>query len=328
MPCIDAAGNLHFIWTWRDTAAYESNHDFSRAKSSDGGVTWQRGDDSTCTLPMTFTNEINAANTAERILSIPQNSSIINQAGMCLDASNNPVIATWWAPGTPTNNFRRQYMIAFQGTNGVWQTRQVSNRTNDPVGTMKLDADVRDLGRPVIVCDKQNRLIVLYRDNFGSNGLTVVYSLPYALDPQRTNWTTLDLTTDNLGVYEPVIDLARWQLDNVLEILYQPSLGENYTPPANTASQIGVLEWDEAAYFNHRPAVQFALTNGSPNVTFSWNSQPGWGYQVQWSTNLTGWNVAATLNGVAGIQPLQYTETNGVTSRQKFWRLELKEGGF
>ena len=88
------------------------------------------------------------------IVPIPQNYSLINQAGMCLDASNNPVMATWWAPGSGTNNYQRQYMVVFPDTNGVWQTRQISNRTNDPPGTMELDAVVRDLGRPVVVCDK------------------------------------------------------------------------------------------------------------------------------------------------------------------------------
>ena len=171
------------------------------------------------------------------VVSIPESFSLINQAGMCLDASNNPVIATWWAPGTPYNNFRRQYLIIFPDTNGIWQTRQYFNRTNDPIGTMESSAaSVTDLGRPVIVCDKQNRLLVIYRDNFGSNGLTVAFTQPYAIDPARTNWTTMDLTTDNLGSYEPVIDLARWQRDNVLDLVYLACDGEGYTDPGNTAS--------------------------------------------------------------------------------------------
>jgi hypothetical protein len=329
MPCLDAAGNLFFIWVWRDTYLYESNFDFNYAKSANGGKTWLRSTGLPYALPITAFGESGDTNTtAERILTIPQNSSLINQAGMCLDASNNPVIATWWAPGSGTNNYRRQYMVVFPDTNSVWQTRQVSNRTNDPPGTRMLDSVVRDLGRPVVVCDKQNRIIVLYRDNFGSNGLTIVQSLPYAVDPQRTNWTTFDLTTDNLGNYEPVIDLARWNMDNVLDIVYQASSGEGYTPPANTASPIGVLEWNAAAHFNYHPALQLTLTNSNQDVALSWNSQPGWGYQVQWTTNLVNWNVAATLSGISGFLPLQYVQTNGVSGSQRFWRLQVKEGGF
>ena len=131
MPCLDAAGNLYLAWTWRETPAYESNHDLNYAKSTTGGVTWQRYDGTPYDLPICENGGTSDANQFSiPIVSIPQNSSLINQAGMCLDASNNPVIATWWSPGAGTN-YRRQYMVVFPGTNGVWQTRQVSNRTND-----------------------------------------------------------------------------------------------------------------------------------------------------------------------------------------------------
>ena len=138
------------------------------------------------------------------------------------------------------------------------------------------------------------------------------------------------MTTDNLGNYEPVIDLARWQRDNVLDIVYQASDGEGYTDPGNTASPIGVVEWNAAAWFNYVPSLQLNLTNQNQNVALSWNAQPGWGYQIQWCTNLAGanWNVAATLNGATGFLPLQYVQTNGVSGSQRFWRLQVKEGGF
>jgi hypothetical protein len=329
MPCLDDVGDLFFVWTWRETPAYESNHDLNFAKSPDGGVTWQQFDGTPYDLPISKSGENGDPNTiAQIIMSIPQNSSLINQAGMTLDASNNPVIATWWAPGSSGGNYRRQYMVVFPDSNGVWQARQIFNRTNDPAGTMMLDSAVRDLGRPVVVCDQQNRLIVIYRDNFGSNGLTVAYSLPYAVDPQRTNWTTMDLTTDNLGNYEPVIDLPRWKKDGVLDIVYQASSGEGYNPPANNASPIGVLEWNAASFFNHHPLLQFALTNSNRDALLSWNSQPGWGYQLQQSTNLTDWSTVTTLSGISGYLPVQYVHTNATAGPHKFWRLRTQQGGF
>ena len=326
MPCLDAAGNLFLTWTWRETPAYQSNHDFLYAQSPDGGVTWQHSNGSAYKLPICKLNEAGANSVAQRILVIPQNYSLINQAGMCLDGNNRTVIATWWAPGTPTSNFQRQYMVVFPDSNGVWQTRQISNRTIDPPGIMQQDATVRDLGRPVVVADKDNRIIVLYRDNSGSNGLTIVHSLPYAVDPLRTNWTAVVLTTDNLGSYEPVIDLARWQIDNVMDILNQPNTGHGYVSPSNNASPIGVLEWDAGAYFNYVPTLQMMFTNGNQDVALSWQSQTGWGYQVQSSTNLPAWDVLTTLNGNEGT--LQYTHTNAATVPARFWRLQTKEGGF
>jgi hypothetical protein len=332
MPCLDAAGNFYLVWTWRETPAYQSNHDLNFAKSLDGGVTWLRFDGTPYDLPISKAGENGDLNSvAQIVVPIPQNYSLINQAGMCLDAASTPIVAAWWAPGSATNNFRRQYMVAFPDTNGVWQTRQISNRTNDPPGSMQLDSVVRDLGRPAAVADNQNRILVIYRDNFGSNGLTVAYSLPYAVDPQRTNWTTLDLTTDNLGSYEPVIDLARWQRDNVLDIVYQPSEGEGYSSSTNTASAIGVFEWNAAAYFNYHPQLRVGLTNADHDVVLTWNAQPGWAFQVQWRSNLlnsSSWTVAATLSGSGGLGPMQYTQTNGAIGPQRFWRLQVKEGGF
>lgn len=333
MPQLDDDGTFHLVWTWRyqsDSPAgesgYQTNHDFDYARSTDGGLTWLRQNGVPYALPISELGENGDPNTmAEKILNIPEGYSLINQAGMYLDQNRSPVIATWWAPGTSTNNFRRQYMVSFRDTNGLWQVRQVSNRTNDPTGTKYSETYVRNLGRPVIVCDREGRLIVLYRDNAGSNGLTIVHSLPYARDPRRTNWTTIDLTTANLGNYEPVIDESRWELDERLHIVYQPSQGEGYTPPANTAAPIAVVEWNAAAYFAHRPTLQVSFVN-STNALLTFNSQLNWQYRVQTSTNLTTWQTLATLDGISGLQ--QFTHTNSVGSSRRFWRIETREGGF
>jgi hypothetical protein len=328
MPCLDAAGNLYFIWVWRETPAYLSNHDFSYARSTNGGKTWLRSGGTPYTLPISDYGESGNTNTiAERILNLATNSSLINQAGMCLETNDKPVVASWWAPGTSTNNYRRQYMVLFNDTNGVWQTRQVSNRTNDSTSVIKSDAYVRDLARPVVVCDKQDRIIVLYRDNAGSNGLTVVCSLPGAMDPNRLLWTTFDLTTDNLGSYEPVIDNERWARDNVLDILYQPSTGYGYLAPSNTASPIGVLEWNAAAWFAHQPAIQLSFTNSGLDAVVSFPSQTGWGYRLTSATNLfSSWETVSTVSGDGLYR--QIIHTNGAADARRFWRLQIKEGGF
>lgn len=147
------------------------------------------------------------------------------------------------------------------------------------------------------------------------------------MDPQRTNWTTIDLNTANLGNYEPVIDQARWALDNHLQIVYQPSEGEGYTAPANTAAQIGVMDWNAAAYFAHRPPLQMTLVNQNRDAVFAWNSQLGWGYRLWAGTNLSSsWSLVSTTNGTGGA--LQFIQTNATTLPQRFWRLEIKEGGF
>ena len=174
MPCLDAAGNFYLAWTWRETPAYESNHDLNYAKSTNGGVTWQRFNGTPYDLPILKTAEPAMPMSFPYRLSPFRRTPASSTRPAC--ASTPPTIRSLPLGGRRVRprNYQRQYMVVFPDTNGVWQTRQVSNRTNDPTGTMELDAVVRDLGRPVVVCDKQNRIIVLYRDNFGSNGLTLV----------------------------------------------------------------------------------------------------------------------------------------------------------
>lgn len=263
---------------------------------------------------------------AQQILAIPQQLSLINQAGMCLDEQGLPVIATWWAPGTPSADYRRQYQVVFPGSGSTWETRQVSNRTIDAAGTKKDANAARDLGRPVALCDQEGRIIVLYRDNNGTNGLTIAHSLPRALDPDRLVWTELDLTTDNLGNFEPVIDLARWQRDGMLQVIYQPSAGLGYAPPANNASPLGVLEWDAAAYFQPRPQLHVAFVNAHADAALSFASQSGWDYRLWTSPDLTIWTALTTLEGTGGL--LQHRQLGGGGGTKRFWRIEVKEGGF
>lgn len=94
---------------------------------------------------------------------------------------------------------------------------------------------------------------------------------------------------------------------------------------ANTAAQIGVIEWNAAAYFAHHPTLQFSLVNKT-NASLTFNSQIGWDYRVQTRTNLTAWFTLTTLNGIGG--QLQYTHTNSVGATQRYWRLQSQEGGF
>jgi hypothetical protein len=343
MPCMDANGNLYVAWTWRYSPAFETNENIAFAKSSDFGVTWKRwSNGSTYTLPLAekyvsgTTPSTN--NVAEQVLNIAQNSSLINQAGMCLDDQGVPVLATWWAPGafstntgsTGSGNNQRQYMIAFPSSSGTtWTTRQVSNRTLDAASFIDTSATyVRDLGRPVALCDKQGRILVLYRDNHNSGGLTVAYSQTRATDPNRLVWTTLELSGTNLGALEPVVDLARWQRDNVLEVIHQSSKytahnGLTYAPPANSASPIGVFEWDEAAYF---APPKLHVVPVSQNTQLSWNSIPGYSYRLWTSMDMTNWTALSTFTGNGTT--LSYTHNGGATGVKRFWKLEVREGSF
>jgi len=58
----------------------------------------------------------------------------------------------------------------------------------------------------------------------------------------------------------------------------------------------------------------------------AWNSQPGWTYRLQTSTNLTTWHDLTTREGAAW--QMQFIHTNGGDASPRFWRIQCREGAF
>ncbi len=328
---------LTLTWCWRYSSGtsetgsgavgYQTNSNLYFARSLDAGLTWQRYDGTPYSLPISSIAESGIeATRAERIVNIPENSSLINQAGMCLDQSGNPVIANWWAPLTASGNFRRQYMIVFRDGGGAWQTRTVSSRTIDPTTTRYPEASVRNMGRPIVVTDDSDRIIVAYRDNQDNNGMTIVHSLPKAEDPDRLVWIEFDLTTENLGNYEPTIDHELWERERQLHFLYQPADGQGYTSPANTASRISVLEWDGAAYFRNRSQPSITFSPDRTQAHIACPSEPSWSYRLWTSPDLLNWSQVETRAGTG--EPLNFQHALAPGESKRFWRIESSEGGF
>ena len=257
---IDKNQRMHATWTDRfnfDSPAgqsgYQTNHNIFYGYSDDFGASWHRMDGSQYTLPIVnpiVAGQVAAGQVADIAVPIPEGSSLINQTDMAVDQNNRPLLATWLAENPAIGNQRRQYMVFFWDGE-QWQSRQVSNRTNDPVDVAQGESVVRDLGRPTILTDDDGRTLVVYRDNEDTNGLTVVHTGPFAEDPERLEWFTVNLTFDNLGRYEPTFDPAIWESENKLHMLYQQldGFGNNFV-----ASDVFVMEWDAKAYFN-APAV-------------------------------------------------------------------------
>lgn len=337
MPQLGGDGDdLILTWCWRyepggnDSPAgedgYQTNNNIAFGRSTDAGLTWQRHDGTPYALPISRDGESgDPATAAEHIVTIPEGSSLINQASMCLDRSGNPVTASWWAPEAPANH-RRQYMVAFRHDNGTWQTRPVSNRTHNPVTTKYTESAVRDLGRPVVVNDDADRIIVAYRDDAGDNGITISHSLPKAQDPDRLVWIEFDLTRDNLGNFEPIIDNELWDRERQLHFLYQASQGEGYVPPANTADRISVLEWDAARYFAHHPQPSISFHPAGNEITLVCPSEPSWSYRLWSSTDMQDWDLVESRDGTG--EDLVFTRPAAMGETKRFWRIEYAEGGF
>jgi hypothetical protein len=322
-------------------SGYQTNNNLNYARSTDAGLTWLKANGTPYALPITRNADNGVeASRAELIQSIPEGYSLINQASMCLDSNGWPVTATWWAPETGATNYRRQYMVVFRHDNGTWQARSVSSRITDPTTVRYAENHVRDLGRPTVVRDDADRIIVAYRDNQASNlsnadnslnsgvsnGITIVHSLPRTEDPDHLLWISFDLTGENLGNYETMIDNELWDQKRQLHFLYQPSGGQGYTAPANTASRISVLEWDAADYFTHSPQPGIETINNGAGVRIHWRSEPSFAYRLYTSTDLIDWTVVETRTGTGAQFEFRHTFAPGEPKR--FWRLHRAEGSF
>lgn len=260
----DSQGRVQMSWVYRETSDFQSNHDIMYAYATNETLTtWKQMSGSTQTVPITQGNDA-------VIKSISQGSSLINQCSMTVDANDNPIIATYWAPTTST----RQYMLEYyNGTN--WQTSQISNRTVSDAKITNNDAlRIREVGRPIVLVDADGRVVVITRSNDQSNVVSAYYST------NKTSWNLVNLTTVDSGRYEPIYDEVRWKRDNILNLFYEPAFadsnGNRIMPPGQTqlGAQVSVLEWNELRYLRGVITVDWLGGNGSG--TTNWGVTSNW----------------------------------------------------
>ena len=264
VPKAGGGENLLASWTWRATPAWQSNSNILFAQSPDNGATWyKQGGATKYGLPIIQNTSAGgqANQIAQVVENIPQNSSFINETGMTADANGNPFIATYLAPGSnatkavsATNNPNLQYMLYYY-TGSTWAQSQISHRTSDTAFDTSA-ADVRDLGRPLVLIDAQGRVLVVTRSEdtaMGSfsnastpgNDVVIYYNTVASLDSASpAAWQSITLDTTNMGSWEPTYDHALWDSQNTLDLMFEP-LGLT----GQTGSTLQVLQWDEQAYF-------------------------------------------------------------------------------
>jgi hypothetical protein len=227
--CVDAKGGLHLSWVWRENPDVASNHDIAYARSTDGGLTWEKTNGEKYQLPIT-------AATAEYAWRVPDHSELINQTSMCSDAAGHPYIATYWRPaGTTVPQYQ---LVWFDGAR--WSAQVVSHRVTPFTlaggGTKKIP-----ISRPqVLLAPGGQQAYLLFRDAERGDKASVAVCAHFPAGP----WLVKDLGTDSLGAWEPSYDIGLWvdrkQLHLFVEKVEQ-AVGEGIT---NTPPQmISVLEW-------------------------------------------------------------------------------------
>ncbi len=168
---INNQGTYEISWTWRATSDYQSNSNICFAESTDGThwttITGAAIDTSESGTGAIGYNGSNPSN--QTIVSIPEQSSLMNQTSMTNNLYGNPMIATYWAPGGSTNTSApRQYeLVYYDGSS--WQTSQITNRPPEPKITDNNSTHIREMGRPVVLSDQDDRTLVVVRYNGEQN---------------------------------------------------------------------------------------------------------------------------------------------------------------
>jgi hypothetical protein len=228
---IDAKGTIHLSWVWRETPDVASNHDMCYAQSVDGGKTWQKSTGEKYQLP------INASN-AEYACKIPQHSELINQTSMFADASGKPFIATYWRE---ENQTVPQYHLVYHTDNG-WKVSNLSFRKT-PFSLSGAGTKSIPISRPQIIAwrnGKKQSAAIIFRDAERGNQVSIAQSS----DITGSNWKVSDITTSQVGAWEPAYDTELWKRKQVLDLFIQAviqidgeGIGNNQPKP------VSVLEW-------------------------------------------------------------------------------------
>jgi unsaturated rhamnogalacturonyl hydrolase len=228
--CVDVKGTIHISWVWRESPDVASNHDMSYAVSKDGGATWQRSNGQKYVLPITMA-------TAEKVLTIPQKSELINQTSMSADAKGNPIIAGYWNDG----NGIPQYHVIYK-TKKNWAVKDLAFRTTDfslsGAGTKKIP-----ISRPQIICIDAGRIksaAVIFRDEERGNKVSVAYG---ELNNKST-WKLADLLQTSTGSWEPTYDIELWKEQKQLHLFVQDVLqGDGEGVLKVEPQPVRVVEW-------------------------------------------------------------------------------------
>lgn len=255
---LGSKGDLHLSGVIRRVASsYQSNHSYFYMRSSDHGETWKRSDGSSIALPMVKKagyGGYDAMHVPELVEDIPENYSLMNESGFTTDSKGNPIIANWWAVDSGSGDYTRQYHIYFHdGTD--WHRRTVSNRTLDDSSVKFMDPMLKSsrMGRPVVLADSCDRIIVVYNDN-STNGVTAVYSGTAVEDPLRQNWTRINLSSEYIGGSESVYDEAKWKEEGILNLFYQQMPGVEFKfSSQNNSTPVSILEWRADLFFPPTP---------------------------------------------------------------------------
>ena len=229
--CTDKKGTIHISWVWRESPDVSSNHDMCYARSTDGGLSWEKSTGEKYLLPI-------MAQTAEHAWEIPQKSELINQTSMACDEKGNPFIASYWRD---VESAVPQYHIIYK-IGKVWQ-QNAFNFHIQPFSLSGMGTKRIPISRPQLLVKgsgKKAAMLLLFRDEERGNKPSALI----VLNLTTQAWKIKDLAEDNLGSWEPTYDTELWNTQNILHLFVQHTEQTDAEGISELAAQpINVLEW-------------------------------------------------------------------------------------
>jgi hypothetical protein len=229
--CIDSKGTIHISWVWRESPDVASNHEMGYARSSDGGITWERSNDKKYTLPIT-------AATAEYALRIPEKSELINQTSMNTDDAGNPFIASYWRE--PNSQIPQYHIVHF--TRKKWHSLALNFRKT-PFSLSGAGSKRIPIARPQLIVKgsgKRASALLIFRDEERGNKVSVATVKKI----KKGRWKVDDLNETTVGSWEPTFDTELWKEKGLLNIFVQKVEQLDAEGTANMPPQmVQVLEW-------------------------------------------------------------------------------------
>jgi hypothetical protein len=229
---VAASGVIHISWVWRESPDVASNHDMCYARSTDGGVTWEKSTGEKYSLPVT-------AASAEYVLTIPQQSELINQTSMCVDEKGNPFIASYWRE---QGSAVPQYHIIYKNDNG-WKVKNLDFRKS-PFSLSGAGTKQIPVSRPQVVAwnkGKKTGVALVFKDEERGSKVSVAVNSNIN---KAGKWKMFDLTSTPVGSWEPTYDTELWKRNKVISLFVQHVVQADAEGMSNTPPQmVQVLEW-------------------------------------------------------------------------------------
>ncbi|MDA3874934.1 MAG: BNR-4 repeat-containing protein, partial [Kiritimatiellae bacterium] len=221
----DSSGRLHVSWTWRETTDLITNHDLGYAYSDDRGRTWKNNDGTTiATLDGSSgsSNAISINSIGHVVYPMPINWGIMNQTTQFIDSQGRVHIIYWRNPDSASSGTSDvnewQYYHYWREVSGVWHEREL------PFTGRK----------PQVVLDQDDNMYIIHGSgpDLEFHDFDPGVTLTIASATEASGWTDWVLTPQFQATTfhgEPLIDLGRWDSDDILSVYFQekPSTAGN-----------------------------------------------------------------------------------------------------